>query len=185
MNGKLVGSFIVILAAIAGAVMYYLQVYHFYDEVSLHGTEDVMLTSLASGLPEPILYEDFKAIDASSSPIRYRACFTTVQSQAMMTETYEPYERAEPLVGPTWFDCFDAREIGAALESGEALAFLGTFNITYGIDRVVAIFPDGRGFAWHQINHCGEKVFDGDPVPEGCPPKPEPSNSPTAGPESD
>ena len=185
MNGKLVGSFIVIVAAIAGAAIYYLQVYAFYEEVAAHGSEDVMLTTLAGGVAEPILYQDFRAIDASSSPIRYRACFTTSQSQAMMSETYEPYEGAAPLVGPGWFDCFDAVAIGRGIEQGEALAFLGQANFEYGIDRVVAVFPDGRGYAWHQINHCGEKVFDGQPVPEGCPPKPDPNMQDNAGPESD
>ena len=188
MSGKLVGSFILLVAAIAGAAMYYLQVYAYYDEVSAHGSEDVLLTSYVTGLPEPILYKDFQAIDATSSPIRYRACFTVENSIPMLTETYEPYENAEPLTAPGWFDCFDAREIGAALESGDALAFLGTFNVEYGIDRVVAVMPDGRGFAWHQINHCGEVVFDGKPLPEGCPPKtdlatPANAGSQTTGPE--
>ncbi|MDQ2093510.1 DUF6446 family protein [Rhodalgimonas zhirmunskyi] len=171
MSGKIVGIFIVVAALIFGAVVYYYQEYGYYEPVSANGTDDVVLTSLVSGAPEPILYEDFRAIDANSSPIRYRACFTTAQSIPMLTETYEPYERAEPLVGPSWFDCFDAEAIGTALERGEALAFLGQENVQYGIDRVVAIFPDGRGYAWHQINHCGEVVFDGRPVPEGCPPK--------------
>ena len=74
---------------------------------------------------------------------------------------------------PDWFDCFSSTEIGEALETGQALAFLGVENIEYGIDRVVAVLPDGRGFAWHQINRCGERVFDGDPPPEGCPLPPE------------
>ncbi|MEO0692827.1 MAG: DUF6446 family protein, partial [Pseudomonadota bacterium] len=26
---------------------------------------------------------------------------------------------------------------------------------------------------WHQINACGEEVFDGNPPPDGCPPVPE------------
>ncbi len=159
-------------ALIAGAAMYYLQIYAFYDEVVPTGTDDVQLTSLVTGQPEPILYEDFQAIDADSSPIRYRACFTTPLSQAMLTETYQPYEGAEPLVAPGWFDCFDADEIGAALSEGTALAFMGTENHSYGIDRIVAILPDGRGFAWHQINHCGEVVFDGRPAPEDCPEPP-------------
>ncbi len=171
MSGRIVGIIVVVAALIFGAVVYYYQEYGYYEEVSATGTDDVMLTSLVSGQPEPILYADFQGIDANSSPIRYRACFTTQQSIPMLTETYEPYERAEPLVGPSWFGCFDAMAIGAALESGAALAFLGQENIHYGIDRVVAVFPDGRGYAWHQINHCGEVVFDGRPVPEGCPPK--------------
>lgn len=161
------------LSLIAGVAIYYLQVYAFYEDVAADGQNDVVLVSMVSGAPEPILYTDFEAIEATSSPIRYRACFMTEQSVALMTETYEPYEAAEPLVAPSWFGCFDAEEIGAALERGEAVPFLSQSNIKYGIDRVVAVLPDGRGFAWNQINDCGEVVFDGKPVPEGCPPVPE------------
>lgn len=173
MIGKLVAGFIMVTGLAAGIAMYYLQVYAYYEPVVATGTDDVMLTTIVSEAPEPILYEDFEAIDATSSPIRYRACFTTTMSHPLLTETYVSYDQAEPLVAPDWFDCFDAVEIGKALENGEALAFLGTENIEYGIDRVVAILPDGRGFAWHQINKCGEVVFDGLPVPANCPPKPE------------
>ena len=185
MNGKLVGSFIVATALIFGAVVYYFQVYGYYHQVTARGSDDVVLTSLITGKPEPILYRDFKAIDGTSSPIRFRACFTVENSIPMLTETYALYPGAEPRNAPGWFDCFDAAEIGHTLERGEALAFLGAANITYGIDRVIAVLPDGRGFAWHQINHCGESAFDGKPVPEGCPPKPGAAGPVTAGPESD
>ncbi len=163
---------IVMISLLTGFAIYYLQVYAYYEEVVADGQTDVALVSLASGVPEPILYDGFEAIDASSSPIRYRACFKTEQSIAMITETYETYEGAEPLVAPNWFGCFDAVEIGEAIDSGAAFAFLGQRNIEYGIDRVVAILPDGRGFTWHQINECGKVVFDGRPAPEGCPAKP-------------
>ena len=56
---------------------------------------------------------------------------------------------------------------------GSAVALLGVENIDYGIDRIVAVFPDGRARSWNQINRCGEVVFDGAPAPEGCPPVPE------------
>lgn len=171
--GKVLVSFIVVSAIAAGILMYYLQVYGFYEEVTPLGVEDVQLTSVSTGVSEPILYENFKAIDSDSSPLRYRACFTTPMSEAMLTETYVLYDSPVPLVAPGWFDCFDAQEIGAALEEGQAIAFLGTANITYGFDRVVAIFPDGAGYAWHQMNICGEEVFDGNPPPPGCPPPPE------------
>lgn len=171
--GKFLGAVILISAVMAGVAMYYLQVYHFYEEVQGNGETDVMLVSLSSGVPEPVLYDGFKAIDASSSPIRYRACFTTSMSHAMLSETYEIYETAEPLVAPKWFDCFDAEAIGADLEAGRALAFLGQRDIQYGIDRIVAITEDGRGYAWHQINHCGEVVFDGNAAPEDCPEPPQ------------
>jgi hypothetical protein len=173
MTGKLIGIFIVIAALIAGGSLYYLQVYGYYDRISVAQTDGVQLTALATGAPEPILFENFEAIDSDSSPIRFRACFKTSQSLALISETYVAYDGAEPLVAPGWFDCFDADEIGDALADGTALPFLWQENIHYGIDRVAAIFPDGRGFAWHQINACGAVVFDGKPVPAGCPPPPE------------
>lgn len=172
MNGKLLAGFIVVVALVAGIAMYYLQVYAYYEEVQANGSDDVQMTLMVTEQPEAILYDNFEAIDGTSSPIRYRACFTTTMSHPMLTETYVAYDNAVPLVAPNWFGCFDAKELGAALEQGRALAFLGTENVVYGIDRVVAVMDDGRGFVWHQINHCGEKVFDGLPVPKGCPPEP-------------
>ena len=170
MNGKLVGGFIVVSALVVGAAIYYLQEFYYYTPVQLaEGDVAVELTSLASGVPEAIIADEFRAIDADSSPIRYRACFTTPMSQAMLSETYVPYAEAVPLTGPGSFDCYDAEEIGLALEEGRAMAFTGIENVHYGIDRVVAILDDGRGFVWHQINACGEEVFDGNPPPPGCP----------------
>lgn len=172
MIGKILAGGTLITALVAGVGLYYLQVYHFYEPVKATGTDDVTLVSMVSGQPEPVLYDDFEAIDATSSPIRYRACFTTTMSHAMLTETYEPYEKAEPLVAPGWFGCFDAKDIGAALEEGRALAFLSVKDIEYGIDRIVAITEDGRGYSWHQINPCGEVVFDGGHAPADCPSPP-------------
>ncbi len=172
MNGKILAGFIVITALVAGVAMYYLQVYAYYDEVSATGADDVMITSMVTGQPEGIVYDNFQAIDSDSSPIRFRACFTTGHSQAMLTETFKQYPKAEPLVAPGWFDCFDAKELGAALENGEALAFLGQENYRYGIDRIVAVMDDGRGYVWHQINRCGEVAFNGEPIPADCPTPP-------------
>ncbi|MFD0859632.1 DUF6446 family protein [Roseovarius aquimarinus] len=171
--GKFLAVLLFLCAAGGGAFMYYQQVYAYYEEVEPDGETDVVMTSMITDAPEPVLYDDFRAIDATSSPIRYRACFTTSMSHAMLTETYLLDEDAVPLTAPGWFDCFDAREIGEAIEAGRALAFLGTENIEYGIDRVVAIHEDGRGWVWDQINPCGEVVFDGNAAPEDCPEPPE------------
>ena len=151
--GKILAGAIVISAFVAGAALYYLQVYAYYDEVSADAPQGrIMLTSLASNQPDTFLYKDFQGIDATSSPLRFRACFTTKHSQAMLSETYVTMEGAVPLNGPGWFECYNAQEIGAALETGDAIAFLGQKDILDGIDRVIAVFPDGRGFAWHQLN---------------------------------
>lgn len=170
--GKFLGLVIVISALLAGGALYYLQVYHFYEPVAAQGEGDVMLT-VSGGEPEPIEHSAFEAIDAISSPIRYRACFVTPVTLDALEARYAVYPRAEPRNAPRWFDCFDADSIAAALKSGTARAYLGEGHLEYGIDRVVAITEDGQGFVWHQINPCGHAAFDGNPVPEGCPPPPE------------
>lgn len=150
--GRFAAGFLVVIAAIGGAAMWYLQVYAFYEPVAFQPGQEIRLTPIVGTLPEPILAEDVTGIDSESSPIRFRACFTTPLSLAMLTETYVTYDGPEPLVAPGWFDCFDAQAIGTALERGEALAFLSEPDIHPGVDRVVAVFPDGRAFAWHQLN---------------------------------
>ena len=171
MSGKAIGIFLVVLGVIAGAAMYWLQVYAFYDEVRLasDGGDVVIRATRADGTVLDIDVSDFQGIDADSSPIRFRACFMTTAEPAGLALYPDP----TPLVAPGWFDCFDAAAIGADLEAGRATAILGEANLSYGIDRVLVLYPDGRGFAWNQINACGEVVFDGDPPPPGCPPVPE------------
>jgi hypothetical protein len=151
-NGKIVGGFIVIVAAIAAVGVYWTQEYAYYKEVVFAPGAEITLTLIASDIAEPILAENIKGIDADSSPLRFRACFTTPMTLGMLTETYRAYDGAEPTIAPGWFDCFDAAAIGAALEKGEAVAFLSQANIVPNFDRVVAVFPDGRAFAWHQIS---------------------------------
>lgn len=149
--GKLAVSFIVATALLAGGFLWYTAEQAFYEPVVFQPGAEVRLVSLTSGLPEAILASDITGTDATSSPIKFRACFTTSHSQAMLTETYQPYPGAEPLIAPSSFDCFDAGAIGKALETGEALAFLSEPGIQPGIDRVVAVFGDGRGYAWQQL----------------------------------
>ena len=143
---------IVIVAAIAGGFLWYTAERAFYEPVAFQPGAEIRLVPLTGDQPEAIVVEGIEGIDAESSPIKFRACFRTPLSLAMLTETYRDYPGAEPLVAPSGFDCFDAAAIGRALETGEALAFLSEPNIHPGVDRVVAVFPDGRAFAWHQLN---------------------------------
>ncbi len=171
MSGKLVSIFILASAALMGGGIYWAYNFWYYEEIA--STEaSVEITTFATGEPEPILFDNIQAIDAFSSPIRYRACFTTPMSLAMATETYVPFDGAEPLNAPPWFDCFDAVAIGEALRAGTALAFTGEANIEYGIDRIVVLTDDGRGYVWQQINACGDKLYDGSPASDDCPERP-------------
>ncbi|MEP4199087.1 MAG: DUF6446 family protein [Aliishimia sp.] len=169
MNGKIVGSVLLISGLIAGVALYYLQIYGFYTEVADGPGADVQLVSYVSESPEPITYSDFKAIDADSSPIRFRACFQTDMSLPLLTETFVGLDATAPRNAPHWFECFDAEAIAAEVEAGTALTFLGQKNVHFGVDRIVAISEDGRGYIWHELNECGEKAYDGTVVGEECP----------------
>ncbi len=143
---------IVLTAAFGGAFLWYTAERAFYEPVAFQPGAEIRLVPLVGNTPEAIVVTGIEGIDADSSPIKFRACFRTPLSLGMLTETYRTYDGAEPLVAPSGFDCFDAEAIGRALETGEALAFLSEPDIHPGVDRVVAVFPDGRAFAWQQLN---------------------------------
>ncbi len=146
--------------------MYWLQVYGYYDRLPAQAS--VALTPAGAVAPVQVPVSGFSGIDSDSSPIRFRACFMV---EAPL-DGWTPHPDPRPPVAPGWFSCFDAAAIGAALAQGGAQAVLGQAEVRYGIDRVVALFPDGSARAWNQINPCGAAVFAGDPPPPGCPPPP-------------
>ena len=151
MSGRIVGYFLILCGVLAGGGLYYTQVYAYYeDEVR---EESRVLSVLAAGTEEPrdLLVKDFRSIDKDSSPLGYRACFTVPNSLAMLSETYALVD-AVPLEAPAWFECFNADEIGLAIEEGRALTFLAQHEIRDGVDQVIAVLDDNRGFAWHQLN---------------------------------
>ena len=169
MNGKILVSIIGAITVAVGVGVYYTTVHYWYDRLE---NPAVSLISV-DGSAVRVDNGTAQAIDAISSPIRYRACFELDLTAEELAAGFVPYPDAEPLIGRGWFDCFDANAIGAALADGLMTAWLGQENIVYGIDKVIAVDSQGNGYAWHQINRCGELVFDGKPAPEGCPPKPE------------
>lgn len=170
-GGKLVGILLVGFALIFGAVVYYTQVYAYYEPVDTDALVIRLTQPGGNDAPVAIDTTEMEAIDGSSSPLRFRACFRTDAAIADLSATYQVFEGAEPLIAPGWFDCFDAETIAAGLRDGTATAFLGEKNIAFGVDRIVAVTADGRGYSWHQINDCGEKAYDGSPVGDACPPR--------------
>lgn len=161
-SGKLVAGAIVAATALAGGAMWYLQVHAFYRTVA---ATEIRLTLRETGAAEPIPAEDFEGIDAESSPLRFRGCFTTTLSSAARAR-YVAHEAPTPLNAPGWFGCFDAGRIGADLDRGLAVAYLGERGIRTGVDRVVAVYPDGRAYAWHQL--APEAGPAGDFAPQGA-----------------
>ncbi len=170
MIGKILTAAIVISSLVVAAAVYYLQVYYYYDRVDLDPAA-LRATPADGGAPAPVPATDIRAIDANSSPIRFRACFDTDLGLPEARERLAAAPGAEPLNAPRWFDCFDAAAIGREVAQGRGAVFLGEKNVAYGVDRMIAILEDGRGFAWQQLNDCGELAYDGTQVGEDCPPR--------------
>ena len=147
-SGRWMVLAIVGFTALFGAGMWYAQTRAYYqivDEVA------VSVTTPAGDLM-PLAHSDFQGIDAATSPLRFRACFTLDADGLATVAQAATHPAPEPLVAPGWFTCYDARTIGEALASGAARAVMGEHEIARGVDRVFAVFPDGRAYGWHQLN---------------------------------
>lgn len=163
----------------AGIGMIYLQSYAGWAELDAAQVGEIQVQRADTGELEGIAVENVQGLDTVEDGVRlsgalsFRACFDTPVDLATFQSTYVVMDAPVPLTSPGWFDCYDARGVGKALEDGLARAFRGEENISYGVDRVIAIYPNGLGFMWHQLNACGEALFAGDPVPDTCPEPPQ------------
>ena len=148
MNWGKVAALVLLGSTIAaGAGMWYAQEYLYYDPIDPNGPDATIAVTTAAG-EQPLPLAGFEGIDADSSPLRWRACAT---SDAVPADAL-PFDDATPLNAPGWFACFDAGRIGTDLENGAARAVLSVSDIRPDVDRVLAIYPDGRVYGWHQYN---------------------------------
>ncbi|MEX2520699.1 MAG: DUF6446 family protein [Paracoccaceae bacterium] len=160
MNGRILVVGMALFALLFGLALWWFQTRGYYETVT--GVTSVTI----AGVSVPVT--GYEGIDADTSPLKMRGCFHAEAAEAIEgPEATEP----EPLVAPGWFSCFDAERIEADIDAGAARAVLAEFNQPYGFDRIVAAYPDGRAFQWRRINKCGAASFEGDPPPDGCPPK--------------
>ncbi len=173
LSGKILAGAIVAISLLFGVAVYYFQIYHYYTAFPVEETRSLILADADTQEAAQVNVSNFRAIDAESSPIRYRACFETDVDLAAFTDKFMEYtpEQAEfgPRNAPGWFDCFDAAKIGSLIEAGDAKVFLSRRNIQFGIDRVVAVTTSGDGYIWHELNSCGKKAYDGTPLGKDCP----------------
>ena len=166
--GRIAVVLIVLAACAAGVGLWWTQTRAFWHPD--RGAK-VRLVSVGDAVAWPLEVTTVRAIRSTSSPLGFRACFTTPVPLARLRTTYATLraDQVAPTVPPPWFDCFKPDLIATGLANGQAQAFLGQSNIAFGVDRVVAIFNDGRGYAWHMLNGCGRMAYDGSIVGPACP----------------
>jgi hypothetical protein len=137
MRGKPLMIGLLAFAALFGAALYYFQTFAYYERT----TDPAPLA--------PIPVTAYEGIDAATSPLKLRGCFTADPAAFAQAE---PAPDAEPLVAPFWFRCFDARAIAGDLEAGRAAAYSLRTDDPAGFDTMAALYPDGRGYLWRQLN---------------------------------
>jgi hypothetical protein len=150
MNGKIVAIGIVVVTLIFGAGQWYAQTRAYYERVGMAEIA-IALRDGAEALRAELAQAE--AIDADTSPLRFRLCARVPAAVAEeIAARAVPHPDPTPLIAPAWFECFDADALGADLEAGRAVAYTAQAEIERGVDRLIALYPDGRLYAWHQLN---------------------------------
>ncbi|MEM8597824.1 MAG: DUF6446 family protein, partial [Pseudomonadota bacterium] len=121
MSGRVLMIGLLSFTALFAVGLWYAQFYAFYDDFEAEAVE-------IDG--QRYAVSDFEGIDASTSPLKLRACFTLAEAPQAPA-----FPHAQPLVGPGWFDCFDAKTLTDALRSGDAVAYLAAEDEFDGTDR--------------------------------------------------
>ena len=141
MSGRRLVIGLLLFAAVFGVALYWFQVFAFYERTS--GTDTLPVPGA------PVAIADYDGIDSASSPLKLRGCFRVdPASVAALPVAAAP----TPLVAPFWFRCFDAGALTRDLAAGAATARLVAHDLPEGFDLMVAVYPDGRGYLWRQLN---------------------------------
>lgn len=138
MTGKTLVIGLLLITAVFGVGMWYAQEYAFFERA------DGQIALRIDGVDVPV--DDYQGIDGASSPLKLRGCFRIDPDKVVGPVSDDP----APTVAPRWFSCFDAAEIGEDLEYDRARAVIAEEE-PKGVFRIVAVYPDGRGFQWRQI----------------------------------
>ncbi|WP_339640509.1 DUF6446 family protein [Jannaschia helgolandensis] len=166
--GKFAVIAILVTSLLVGGGIWYAQTRGYYAPAD--GPVTLTLAS-PDGALTTLPAQNVEAIISNASPLGFRACFQHLLDVSTLGEEIPVILRTDPgpTIAPDWFDCYDAGYVGELLISGEAVAYTAYPNVAYGVDRVVALTGDGRGWAWNELNDCGRKAYDGTPVGEACP----------------
>ncbi len=141
MNGRtLILIFAAFLVLFMGALVWF-QLFAFYERQQGVGALTI------NGEVVPVA--DYDGIDSTSSPLKLRGCF---RIDPAAVQGLAPTAAATPLNAPFWFGCFDAGEITDDLEAGAATAYMIAEDDPDGFDLMLAVYPDGRGYFWRQLN---------------------------------
>ncbi len=143
MNGRSLIIVFLTFLMIFTLLLFYFQNFAYYKRLKIKN----------SLLIEKKLVEvtEYSGITASSSGLKLRECFRIVD-QSFDISVLKVYQKPTPLNAPFWFGCFNAKSLADDLIANKAVAFLSKKEEFDGIDKVIALYPDGTAFQWRQLN---------------------------------
>ena len=111
---------------------------------------EIKLTEKNNNQPTKILI-DSKPVSAFSTDAKfYNSCFNVASNMDQLLSTYVQSKNPMPSKPLGKMSCFNFDQLEQDIKTGVATSFIGEENIIDGIDRIVAIYSDGRALAWHQ-----------------------------------
>jgi hypothetical protein len=141
MKGRTLMIGLLAFAALFGAALVWFQLFAYYERQRGVGALPI------GGAAVPIAGYD--GIDAASSPLKLRGCF---RIDLAAVAGLAPAADATPLTAPFWFRCFQAGVLARDLAAGAATAYRIARDSPAGFDLMLAVYPDGRGYLWRQLN---------------------------------
>lgn len=142
-SGTLLGAGILLIGTVFGVGMWYSQQIGYYERVE--GLTEVTINGT------PFAVSGYEGVDGRTSPLKLRGCFL-LDDPAGAIAAGEPAPDAVTLTTPSHVACFDAEGILADIRSGAATAIMAGLDEGDGADLYMAIYPDGRGYAWRLAN---------------------------------
>jgi len=142
-TGTLVAGGIVGAAILFGTGLWYAQQRSYYTIVT--GIDSVRIGQ------RDFAVTGYEGTDGTTSPLKLRGCFR-VDDPAAAIAAGHPAPDAVPLTTPDWIACFDEDAILADLSAGRATAIMAGEDEGDGADLYMAVYPDGRAFAWRLAN---------------------------------
>ena len=143
MNGRSFIFVCIVFLFIFTLILFYFQNFAYYERLEV---KNRLLIE-----KQMIEVTNYYGIDASSSGLKLRECFT-VKDGSFDFKDLKVYQNPAPLTAPFWFECFKAEILTKDLNTNKAVAFLSKKEEFDGIDKVIALYPDGTGFQWRQLN---------------------------------
>lgn len=101
---------------------------------------------------QPLAVTAYRGLDNTALPLRLRGCFE-FDDPALALSAGPPAQEPAPFDAPFWFGCWRAAEIDEDLRAGRAQAVVAETSRSgeFFLQRVVAIYPDGRGYQWRRF----------------------------------